>query len=371
MKIFIGYNHSCNLNYQYLYILNELNSKFEITNNAEEADIIIFAGTCCCTQYTINYMLSYMSEVLNHKKEGAKVYMTGCMTREFRNDKIFDVVRNWINENIDVVVPQNKPNLLLMQISKSEFGNLIEDDFGLVVRYSEDTALAYISNGCKNNCSFCRNTFQYYPVKSAKIDEVKGLIDEIDCFKIPNLILTGTNVCQFGLDTDERYLLPELLEYIETKDNIKNISLNGFAFKDAIQNDFQRVLVESNKSYELHGGLESGSNKLLGLMRKGFKREDIIKFVENIRGKKKLDLGLNIISGFPTETLEDVYLTLDTLDILKPNNVDICVYTNSVFVDSSIYEQLSAEEIKEHTKIYQNVLRQRGVAISTVGLRNK
>jgi len=361
MKIFIGENRSCVLNYQHDLIFNELSFKYEITDDPKDADIIIFAGTCCCTEYNIINTISYMSDVLQYKKENAKVYMTGCMTREFNENKKLNGIKSWIKKNIDVVVPQNQSNLLLKLISNSEFCDLDSDDFGLAARCGEKEVVAYISNGCLNNCSFCKTTFQKYPLKSVSLEDVKSIIDKVDESKASKLILTGTNICQFGLDTCGRHLLPELLEYIENKENINSISLNGFSFKDAIHNDFQNVLASSQKRYRLCGSLESGSNRLLDLIRKGFTSEEIIEFVENIRKRNEIELYLNIISGFPTETLEDVKLTLDVLKKLSPTDVDICRYTNSSFIDSSQYEQLTPEKIQEHTRIYNNVLVRRKV----------
>lgn len=102
-------------------------------------------------------------------------------------------------------------------------------------------------------------------------------------------------------------------------------------------------------------------------MRKGFTSEELIDFIQNIRNKNEIKLYLNLIAGFPTETIEDVKETLEVLKQLKPYMIDICRYTNSTFVDSNSYEQLNPTIIQEHTRIYEKTLQKRKVETRIVG----
>ena len=74
MKVFIGKENSCNLNYQHNYIYDALFEHFELTNKVEEADIIIIAETCCCTQYNIHRTINYIVSIIEKKKENAQIY---------------------------------------------------------------------------------------------------------------------------------------------------------------------------------------------------------------------------------------------------------------------------------------------------------
>lgn len=366
MKIFIGEIMSCNLNYQPNYIACELIDNFEITETVEKADIIVFPGTCSCTKENILFSLNYISSILKRKKSNAKTYMTGCLTRKFINSELFDIEK-WLNEHIDFIIPQNEPNLLLQQISQEKFGNRKREDFGLYTINQNNVGTIYISNGCLNNCSFCKTTFQKLPLKSADIDEVKNVISEFDKREIKKIILKGTNVSQYGLDLNGTYMLPLIIDCIESTKSIRELDLIGFAFKDAIHNDFSYVFKNSSKLRGISGALESGSDRLLDLMRKGFTSKEIIKFIETISKKYPKELILNIIAGFPTENIEDIKLTLEVLKLLNPSTVDICRYTNSKFVDSNKYPQLSPTEIENHTRIYQKVLSRRKVNTMITG----
>lgn len=360
MKIFIGRKYSCNLNYQHDFISESLSASFEITEKVEEADILVFASSCACTEDTIIKNINYLYECVQKKKPEAKVYLTGCLTREFKNKDLFKDELEWLEENIDYIIPQNK-SVLLLQMLSDKFKNENPEDFGYAM-YTTDITEVYIGNGCLNNCAFCKTYYQHYPLKSVPIEEIKSIIDKSDEFKIPNIRLIGTNVSEYGLDLYSSPKLPELILYIEAKDHIKHIDLVGFGYKDAIKYNFANSLADSRKISIISGALETGSPRLLEMIRKGFTPEEIIEFVKFINSKYPKHLLLNIIAGLPTETLEDIKLTLDVLKEIEPYKVDICEYVSSSYLTYlNSYPQLTDKEIASHRKIYNEVLTRRKV----------
>lgn len=365
MKIFIGQRNSCNLNYQREIIYGELHDNHEIVKDPSEADIIIFPDTCCTTEYHARFTIWYINEILKKKKDTAKTIVTGCITRHFKRKLDGYDIEEWLKKKVDYVIPQNNTNDILKIIS-DEYKDK-ENTFGALLESKDNIARLFISNGCRNNCSFCKVTYQDYPLKSIELPILKETIDFLDENGCKKLIIKGTNVSQYGLDLYNDYKLPEVIDYIEKKDNIEAIDFVGFAYKDAIKNDFAEAMRESSKIDEIGGSLESGSNRILKLIRKGFTSEEIIEFVNEIRKKYPRNLRLNVISGFPTETMEDVFISLEVLKRLDPKEIDLCRYTNSKIVDSNKYEQLTPEEIQEHTRIYEKVLRKRNVKTNIVG----
>lgn len=357
MKIFMGENISCALNYQFDVILSELAKKYEIVEEINEADVIIFAGTCCCQGAHLKVTMEYIHEIVAQKKAGAKVFMTGCLTREFYDDELNKMVQQFIDSHIDVVVPQNDTNLLLQYISKEEFGHLDPNAFGAALSNEYGQYSLFISNGCANRCTFCKTTFQKYPLRSVPFELVKQAIDALHVQGEEELLIKGTNICQYGLDTEGVHLLPELIRYIETKKHIKHVALVGYAFKDAIQHGFLELFPESDKHYILSGSIESGSNRILELMNKGFTREQILDFITRIRTKANIEIMTEIIAGFPTETIDDVKQTLEVLKRVRPSYVGIHKYGDFPHVASHVLEQLSDEEKLAHARIYGKALR--------------
>lgn len=360
MKIFIGAKYSCALNYQHDLIYEELKEKFEITPKVEDADAIVFASSCACTEDTIIGELNYFYGCIKKKKPGAKVYLTGCLTREFKKTQDFAEYNKWLENNIDFIIPQNQPNLLLQKISP-KFNDLPPEDFGCIT-YNEHGVELHIGNGCLNNCTFCKVYYQNYPLKSVPIEELKESIDKAVDLGAPIIRLIATNLSQYGIDLYREPKLLEIIDYIESKDSVEYIELNGFSYKDAINYNFADSLAQSRKITYISGSLESGSPRLLEMIRKGFTPEEIIEFIRKIKSQYPRYLIINIIAGLPTESLEDVKLTLDVLKEIAPYEVSICEYIKSSYLTHlNSFPQLSDKEINAHRKIYNEVLTRRRV----------
>ncbi|MCX4364179.1 MAG: radical SAM protein [Bacilli bacterium] len=363
MKVFIADSYSCGVNselYEIEFGLHEM-PDCEFISKPEEADVIIFPGTCCCHEERILYLLNYISSILDRKKEGAKSYLTGCMTHEFIDDKKLSNVKGWLKKNIDVIVPSDKIIDLLKDLYYEQYKDVeYENGFAYSI---DNNADIFLSRGCLNQCSFCKTSFLKMPLVSMDMAKIKECIDFVDENKAENLDLKGMNICQLGLDTTGQYLLPEVIEYVEKKENIKNVTLVGFAYADAIRSEFQYVLRKSKKVTNIVGSLESGDNRLLSLMHKGYYIESLLDFVHFINQEYKKMLDINIIAGFPTETLDEVKKTMMVLKELKDylGLVNVCKYSDSTFVASHNLEQLPKEKIEEHARIYSKFLKHEGI----------
>ena len=359
MKVFVALSYSCGVNsalYEIEFGLHEIDG-CEFVEKPEEADVIIFPGTCACHEERILHVLNYIASILDRKKEGAKTYLTGCMAREFIEDEKLNNAKGWLKKNIDFIVPSNRIIDILNDLNNNDDKDFeVEPGFSFC---SEDEAYIYLSSGCTHKCSFCKTTFQNIPLVSMDFYYIKEYIDRIDEAGIADLSFRGMNICQLGLDNSGKYLLPDVIEYVEKKENIKNVSLVGFAYADAINNDFKYVLRKSKKVNYIVGSLESGVNRILGLMNKGYRIEDFLDFVWFINQEYEKMLDVNIIAGFPTETLEDVKTTMGVLKELKPilAMATVCRYSDSTFVASHSLEQLPKEVIEEHAKVYAKFLR--------------
>lgn len=369
MKVFMGKNYSCGVNYQYHEIISKLEEVggFEFVLRPEYADILIFAGTCSCHAERIMDIIRYIQSAINLKKPEAKTYLTGCLAREFFDSEQFKKVTDWLNSNIDCVVPYNKTEYLFQDLLHEQV-NESENQFGIGIFGESELANIYISSGCMHKCSFCKTTYQSIPLISMNISRLKEMIDELDENNIEHLMLRGMNICQFGLDTQREYLLPSIIDYVETKKNIKKLSLLGFAFNDAIHHDFKYCLQKSSKVDILIGSLESGDNRLLQLMNKGFTVQEFLDFVEFISKYYLKKLDTNIIAGYPTETMDDVRRTIQVLDQLVPylDSVHVCKYKDSPFVPSHSLEQLSKETISEHTRVFSKFLEHKKIPYSII-----
>ena len=99
-----------------LLIRGEKNEKYEalISNghnslnlyNFDEADTIVMLGGCCCSDENIYATLMQINYILSKKRENAVTYLTGCITRGFKNVEEFKELEKNI-KNQKVILPFN------------------------------------------------------------------------------------------------------------------------------------------------------------------------------------------------------------------------------------------------------------------------
>lgn len=356
MKVLLAELGTCGVNYQSKYLTGMISDEFLLTDKLEEADIVVMMGGCICIEGTMKYTLAQIEYILEHKRKDTITYLTGCITHGFKDIPELKKIEKFLNENIDFIISHYEPNKLLRSLEKRKFSDLMEDDFG-IVQYDEDFADFYIQNGCTHTCTFCKTNYANYRIKSTPIEEIKSTIDILDEEGISTVQFRGLNLAQYGLDLYHEYKLMELCEYIESKKNIEKVILAGVAIRDAIKGDFGERIKYLEKTKGLICSLESGSDRILQLMKKGFTADEFLSFFHQINSIYKKYSYINIVSGFPTETLDDCLMTLKILKEIKPKVVNINTYADSPFIPSHDLQTLSDEEIKKHTMIYKKSLK--------------
>lgn len=353
MKIFIGEHHGCDLNYTYRILTGELYNLGKIVENVAEADIIVFPATCCGSLRVIKIVMDDILNVLKNKKKDAITFVTGCMTSNIKDLNLRNMINKFLNDNFDYIITEKNMGDIVNIISQK---NRMENSFGACVSTGNQVDL-YISKGCANKCSFCKVNYLNLPIRSVDFEDIKSCIvslpDEIDTVN-----LLGMNISQYGLDFGYKYNLMDIIKLLENKETINSVCIYGMAFKDAIQNNFAKDL-KTRKVKKVRGSIETGSPRLLSMMDKGYTISDLLAFWDEINEFCQKDLSTDIIVGFPTETYKDIELTMQLLDILRPEFISLRKYQNSPYIPSSKYSQLSEEEINEHYDIYVKELKLR------------
>lgn len=166
------------------------------------------------------------------------------------------------------------------------------------------------SRGCDWRCSFCITNFQWKEIRRRSADNIK---DEIACRLEQFSDLKGFEVCDPSINTDMN-LLNNLCDLI-IKNNIK-VSFNGYAqIKRGMTPDFLRKLKEAGFP-ALGFGMESGSNRVLNIMRRPYTTELAERVI-----KDAYNSGIKVILGFivgmPGEQEEDFQGTLNFIKRVK------------------------------------------------------
>jgi len=197
----------------------------------------------------------------------------------------------------------------------------IEDVAGFVSSWSQgDRTRTFlkVQDGCDYNCSFCTIPMARGKSRSDSVANVVKNVEQLAKEGVKEIVLTGVNLGDFrepGSDADF-YSLVQQLDKIEGIERYRISSIEPNLLTDEII-DF----IAQSRSFmpHFHIPLQSGSNKILGLMRRRYRRELYVQRVERIKEKMPhCAIGVDVIVGFPSESDEDfreTHLFLHDLDI--------------------------------------------------------
>ncbi len=174
-----------------------------------------------------------------------------------------------------------------------------------------------VQDGCDYFCSFCTIPLARGFSRSHTVQETIKVAREVANTSVKEVVLTGVNIGDFGSGTNENFLdLIRELDEVEGIDRYRISSIEPNLLSDAII-DF--VSVSKRFAPHFHVPLQSGSDKILKLMRRRYERSLYADRVARIKQRMPdACIGVDVIVGFPDETDEDF---LDTYEFI--NSLDI------------------------------------------------
>jgi MiaB/RimO family radical SAM methylthiotransferase len=191
------------------------------------------------------------------------------------------------------------------------------------------------------NCTYCATKFARGELKSYSQDKIIEEIEKLLTKGVKEIQLTSQDLAVYGREKDE-FLLVDLLKKIIAIDGNFRVKLGmmNIRFLKELLNDFL-PLFKSPKIYNfLHLPLQSGSNKVLRDMNRGYKRDDFLNIVDEIRSSyDDFIFATDVIVGFPTESDK---LFKMSYNLLKEYNLDIVNITRY-----SERKNTSAEKMKD------------------------
>lgn len=205
---------------------------------------------------------------------------------------------------------QMKPMVAVGNPEKSSYFQFVEADQFM----GKTKAFLKIQTGCNFKCSFCVITIARGNSRSADPANVvyhfKNLLNK--GFK--EITLTGIHLGSYGKDLSPPTNLYELLKLMSQVEGNFRIRLSSLGTKDI--NDKLISLIASSPKIcnHLHISLQSGSNKILGLMKRNYRIEDFYGVVNKITNRiPEIGLGADLIAGFPSETDKDFGETMSVV----------------------------------------------------------
>jgi threonylcarbamoyladenosine tRNA methylthiotransferase MtaB len=186
-----------------------------------------------------------------------------------------------------------------------------------------------VQDGCDYSCSFCTIPLARGSSRSDSILNIVKTAKEIAATEVREIVLTGVNTGDFGLQDgkrEERFIdLIKALDEVEGIDRFRISSIEPNLLTDEIIE-----FVSQSKRFvpHFHIPLQSGSNKILKLMRRRYQRELYVSRVEKIKElMPHCCIGVDVIVGFPGETHEDFLETYQFLNELNISYLHVFTYS--------------------------------------------
>ncbi len=293
-------------------MLGMLGNKYQMTEDAMEADIII-VNTCGFIDAAKEESINTILEMARYKEEGqCKLLMaTGCLTQRYGEELLREM------PELDVILGVNSYTKLDEYVEKfiidrqriidtawSDVG--INDGRRILTTNFGATAYVRIGEGCDNNCTYCiipkiRGAYRSRERQSI-LEEVRTLAGA----GVQEVIIIAQDITMYGRDTEDRQTLHELLRQIEAVDGIKWIRLM-YMYPEGIYDELIDTMAASAKILPYFDmPIQQIASTVLRRMGRRTSREAIEAIITKIRTlMPQAVIRTSLITGFPGETDEE------------------------------------------------------------------
>ena len=331
----------CKLNFSETSTLSRLleTEGFEKKEFEDVADVYVI-NTCSVTE-NADKECRHLVRKIQRKAPESLVVITGCYA-QLKPKEIAEI------PGVDLVLgAAEKFNIAqhLAELAKGDSAKIcscdIEEVSGFTASYSlNDRTRTFlkVQDGCDYNCTFCTIPMARGKSRSDSITNVVRHAEELAAGGTREIVLTGINLGDFGkgpdgisaalsvLNREENFF--QLLKELDKVEGIDRYRISSIE-PNLLSNEIIDFVANSDKFMpHFHIPLQSGSNKILGMMRRRYKRELYAERVQLIKSlMPHCAIGVDVIVGFPGETATEFQETFDFLHSLDISYLHVFTYS--------------------------------------------
>ena len=293
---------------------------YKITDDPARADIIIF-NTCSVRQHAEDKVWSEAGRF----KHGKIVGVVGCMAQNYgqrifeRSPNVSFVIGPADIEKIPGIITKLSKDKAIFErkIFETDGQSRPEKIYHTNFYADKNHAFVVISEGCSNFCSYCVVPYVRGHLHNRNYEdilkEIQGALEK----GITRFTLLGQNVNAYKYDSLDFIMLLRLVDAIEGLEEFSFVTSHP---RDTSVDLFKAINDSGKLKKYLHLPVQSGSDRVLKLMKRGYSRKFYLDLADNYRKIVKAGaLTTDIIVGFPTENEEDFK---DTYDLVKAIRFD-------------------------------------------------
>ncbi|WP_456463297.1 tRNA (N(6)-L-threonylcarbamoyladenosine(37)-C(2))-methylthiotransferase MtaB [Persephonella sp.] len=336
------------------------NRGYTLSEFSDKADIYV-VNTCTVTNDADRSSRKTIRQA-KRRNPDAVVVATGCYA-QVSPDKLSKM------EEVDLVIGNSHKTAVLEIVEqfinerrqdKVFIDNIFRkndfETFQISTFYEGSRPILKVQEGCNSFCSFCIIPFARGKVRSAKInqivDQAKILVDR--GFK--EIVLTGTQLSQFGYDHKEGFLY-DLLKRLVKIEGLYRVRLSSMGINEIDKKLLDLITSEEKIAPHFHLSIQSGDDRVLKDMKRNYTVSQYEKVINQII-KKRPDtaIGTDLITGFPTEDEKAFENTVKTVKNLPFAYIHVFTYSQRKGTSAEKFgDTVHPQEKKRRTQIIRQI----------------
>ena len=317
---------------------------------SEPTDVAVI-NSCSVTEHADKKCRNIIRKI-HRRNPNAIIAVTGCYAQLKPND-IAAI------EGVDLVLSNNDKGDLFRRVEELKqrgeaevYSCSVEDIKRFFPAYSSaDRTRSFlkVQDGCDYKCAYCTIHYARGSSRNIPIADIVAEAEEIAALGQREIVITGINTGDFGRTTGEKFI--DLLKALDRVDGIDRYRISSIE-PNLITDEIIEFCASSPKFVpHFHIPLQSGSTRILGLMRRRYTAD---KYRERIAKIRELMpdafLGVDVIVGFPGESEEDFMETYNLLEEVGASFLHIFPFseragTPAVTMPNKVQSRVSTERV--------------------------
>jgi len=287
--------------------------------DGDEPDLVVF-NTCAVRENADNRLygnLGYLAP-MKASRPGMQIAVGGCLAQKDRGE----VVRRapWVDVVFGTHNLGSLPALLeRARIAEEAQVEILEslEVFPSTLPTRRESAYAAwvsISVGCNNTCTFCIVPALRGKEKDRRAGDILAEVEALVAEGVIEVTLLGQNVNAYGVEFGDRSAFAELLRACGHIKGLERVRFTSPHPRDFTDDVIAAMAETANVMPQLHMPLQSGSDRILQVMRRSYRAERYLGIIDRVRAAMpEAAITTDIIVGFPGETEDDFQGTLDVV----------------------------------------------------------
>ncbi|MBC7189547.1 tRNA (N6-isopentenyl adenosine(37)-C2)-methylthiotransferase MiaB [Candidatus Aerophobetes bacterium] len=343
---------------------------YRLSYNLESADLIV-VNTCYVREKVKQKVLSFLGELKKIKeKKDVIIGIGGCLVQKdpqeiAKRAPFVDFLFGTLNlHRLPLILEKLKTYREKLPLIEVEEDKNLPDSLP-VLRKKNFSCFIPVIRGCNNFCSYCNVPYVRGREKSRPLPIILEEVKEAVKKGAKEVVLLGQNVNSYGKDLPEKVDFAHLLSEVNKIEGVKWIRFLTSHPKDISERLIRKIAELEKVCEHLHLPLQSGSNRILKLMRRGYTREKYLEIVEKVReAVPDITITTDIIVGFPGEEEKDFEDTLDMIRKVKFDGAFTFEFsplpgTLASSLEKQVPREVKRRRLRELIKLQQEILEEK------------